>query len=76
MKLRGKAKARARRTARERKCGGVVSLQFTQAMYAPLPQDADAQFTAVWEAVHPILMAKGNPYAAPEPGDGGEEGEA
>jgi hypothetical protein len=73
MKLRGKAKARARRKALERR-EEVVSVRFTKRMYDPLPPDADPQFTAIWEAVHPILIAKGNPYAPTEPGAESEEG--
>ena len=61
MKLRGKAKARARRKALERQADDVVTVRFTKRMYDPLPPDADPQFTAIWEAVHPILIAKGNP---------------
>lgn len=71
MKLRGKAKARARRQAVERR-EDVVSVRFTRRLYAPLPPDADPQFTAIWEAVHPILIAKGTPYSAAVPPDGAE----
>ncbi len=72
MKLRGKAKARARRKALERR-EDVVSVRFTKRMYDPLPPDPDPQLKAVWDAVHPILIAQGNPYAPTEPGSGSEE---
>lgn len=73
MKLRGKAKAKARRKALARQ-DDLVTVRFTKRMYDPLPPDADPQFTAIWEAVHPILIAKGNPYGPTEPGSDSEEG--
>ena len=75
MKLKGKAKQRARRQTRGTRptAAKTVTVQFTQAMYEPLPPDAAPAFRELWEAVHPILIAKGNPAAPPEPGPDGQE---